>query len=110
MAEHFAKQSDFVPPTTATERQLAEIWSALLGVSPLGVNDDFFAVGGHSLLAAQLAARAGLAFGFELPLRTVFECATIARLAEYVDATLVASAVGGRPRAVSAAALKEDRL
>jgi amino acid adenylation domain-containing protein len=93
---HWTREAELVAASTENEMRLAEIWSSLLGVGRLSVHDDFFAAGGHSLLAAQLAARIGQAFALDLPLHVVFEYSTIARLAEYIDAVLVA--VDGRGR------------
>jgi surfactin family lipopeptide synthetase C len=75
----------FVAPETPTEIALAEIWSALLGVAPIGRHDDFFALGGHSLLATQVMARIREDFAPDLPLRLLFEHTTIAQLAEAVE-------------------------
>ena len=68
-------------PATETERMLAAIWAELLGVAAIGRNDDFFARGGHSLLALQAAGRARDALAVPVPLRLIFESPTVARLA-----------------------------
>ena len=78
-----------VPPRSSTERALAGIWSALLERASVGVHDDFFAVGGHSLLAAQLVAQIDKRLGVEVPLRAVFERPTIAALAAAIDTGMV---------------------
>ncbi len=68
-------------PRTALEKQIAAVWTELLGLERVGVHDDFFALGGHSLLAGQLAARLVVQCGVELPLRRIFENPTVAGLA-----------------------------
>ncbi len=70
---------------------LAEIWSDLLGVERVGIHDDFFQLGGHSLLVAKLAARVRQAFKVELPLVEVFKNPTIAQLAGAVEKPGMAS-------------------
>ncbi|NJN99265.1 MAG: non-ribosomal peptide synthetase, partial [Anaerolineales bacterium] len=75
----------FVAPHTSTEQSLAEIWATVLGVERMGVNENFFEAGGHSLLATQVMARIHQAFGFDLPLRCLFEAPTIAEFATLVD-------------------------
>ncbi|MCX4246649.1 non-ribosomal peptide synthetase [Paraliomyxa miuraensis] len=91
------------PPATPTEATLAALWTELLGSSESGVevgaDDDFFALGGHSLVAAQLVARLPARFGVELPLRAVFECSVLAELARHIDA-LVADARDAAPPAL----------
>jgi acyl carrier protein len=72
-------------PRTAAEVALAGIWSEVLGVKTVGRQDDFFALGGHSLRAMQVAARVRDAFDLELPLATIFEVPTLARLAEWIE-------------------------
>ena len=73
-------------PTDETEAVVASVWEAVLGLPHVGVHDDFFALGGHSLAAAQIAARLNDAFGIELPVVAVFEAPTVAELARAVTA------------------------
>ena len=74
------------PPRNPTEELLAAIWSEVLGVETIGVEDDFFALSGHSLLATQVAVRVREAFGVELPLVRLFERVTLGELAAEIDA------------------------
>jgi amino acid adenylation domain-containing protein len=86
----------FVAPSTDTERALAAIWTSVLGVDDIGVEDSFFDLGGHSLRATQVAARIRDVLGIEMPLADVFGHPTIAGLARAVAArrlTADASAV-----------------
>jgi amino acid adenylation domain-containing protein/non-ribosomal peptide synthase protein (TIGR01720 family) len=78
-------EQEFLPPTTPTERTLAEIWKVLLGVEAVGIRDNFFALGGHSLLATQVVSRIKHQWRIELPLLRVFDHATIAELAALID-------------------------
>ncbi|HEX8273687.1 MAG TPA: amino acid adenylation domain-containing protein [Longimicrobiaceae bacterium] len=76
----------YVAPTGETEERLAALWGDLLGFERVGVHDDFFALGGHSLMAMQLTARVRESLHAELPPGAVFEAPTVAGLAERVDA------------------------
>ncbi|HYK41880.1 MAG TPA: amino acid adenylation domain-containing protein [Thermoanaerobaculia bacterium] len=78
-------QASFVAPSTPTERALAKAWQDVLGLDHVGVHDNFFSLGGHSLLMIQVAARLRDSVGVELPLRTFFEAPTIAGLALQAD-------------------------
>ncbi|ATB48375.1 non-ribosomal peptide synthetase [Corallococcus macrosporus DSM 14697] len=71
-----------VAPRTPHEEILAGIWSAVLGLERVGIHDDFFDLGGHSLKATQVIARTREAFGVDVPVRAIFERRTIALLAE----------------------------
>jgi amino acid adenylation domain-containing protein len=70
-----------VTPRNLLERQLVQIWEDLLGTAPIGVTDNFFDQGGHSLLVVRLMAQIQNQFGRSLPLASLFEGATIAQLA-----------------------------
>ena len=77
---------EFVPPRDDTEQKLVEIWQELLGLSePIGIRDDFFALGGHSLLAVKLISRVERELEVKLPLATLFEGATVERMAAHVQ-------------------------
>jgi thioesterase domain-containing protein/acyl carrier protein len=69
------------PPRDTIELELVRIWEDLLAVRPVGVADDFFEIGGHSLLAVRLFARLEASFGCKLPLSLLFRVRTIERLA-----------------------------
>jgi amino acid adenylation domain-containing protein/FkbM family methyltransferase len=74
------------PPRTATERKLADVWSAVLGHHRFGIHDSFFEVGGHSLLATRVVARARQAFAVEVTLRDFFGGPTVAAFSRRIDA------------------------
>ncbi len=75
---------DFVLPRTATEQELATIWTEVLKLKQVGIYDNFFELGGHSLLATQVISRLREAFSLDFPLRYLFENPTIAELAHKV--------------------------
>ncbi|BAY23229.1 amino acid adenylation [Calothrix sp. NIES-2100] len=77
---------NIVPPRNPIEKLLASIWAEVLNLKQVGIYDNFFELGGNSLLAMQLLNRVNEAFSLELPLRSLFECSTIAELSELVEA------------------------
>jgi amino acid adenylation domain-containing protein len=76
---------EYVAPRNDLEAQLAEMAGRLLGLDQVGVEDNFFELGGHSLLAAQFISRVRESLGVEVPLRVLFEKATIGGIAAYVE-------------------------
>jgi thioesterase domain-containing protein len=77
-------EKDYVEPRTETEKLLAGIWSQLLGVDRVGIHDDFFDLGGHSMLAVRLFARIEAVTERKLPLTVLFQRPTVAQLAELI--------------------------
>ncbi len=90
-------------PSSDTERALAKIWAEALGVDRVGVHDDFFALGGHSLLGAELIERVRTEFEVDVPLGRLFESPTIATVAAYLDEQLA------RPREEIVPIRRHDR-
>ncbi|NOK35298.1 non-ribosomal peptide synthase/polyketide synthase, partial [Corallococcus exercitus] len=81
-----AATTEYLAPRTAIEQGVAAIWREVLGVEQVGLQDEFMALGGHSLLATQVISRVRAAFGVELPLRALFESASLEELARRVEA------------------------
>ncbi|MEV7550248.1 amino acid adenylation domain-containing protein [Amycolatopsis sp. NPDC089917] len=79
------RADEHAPPRNPTEEALAAIWAKVLDRDTVGRDESFFDVGGHSLKAAQLAVRIGETLRIDLPLRTLFERPTIAKLAEEIN-------------------------
>ncbi|MEV7795784.1 amino acid adenylation domain-containing protein [Streptomyces sp. NPDC087512] len=75
-------------PRTAQEEIVADLFAEVLGLERVGVDDDFFTLGGHSLTATRLAARVGALFGVDLGVRAVFEAPTVERLAQHLSVLL----------------------
>jgi len=72
------------PPRNRVEEALSWMWAEILGVEEAGIHDDFFEIGGHSILASQLVSRLRETFHIELSLRTFFDAPTVAKLAEMI--------------------------
>lgn len=100
-------EASFVAPRTPVEKTLADICGDLLKIDRVGVNDNFFRRGGHSLLlAAQLRARVSKVLHVELPLRCVLEEPTVAQLALRVES----AQAEGRKSPALAPVPREGRL
>lgn len=89
--------TSFVGPRNRLERDLCEMWKQLLGVNEIGVHDDFFELGGQSLVAVRLFSRIRKHYRVDLPLSTLFEAPTIAQCAE-----IIAQEAGIDPMALDA--------
>jgi acyl transferase domain-containing protein/acyl carrier protein len=85
-----ALQNAYIAPANQLEQTVASIWQELLGIEQIGIDDDFFEVGGHSLLGIQMLSRIREAFNVDLPLRNVFERPTVADLASMIEEALIA--------------------
>ena len=80
-----AASREYCAPRNETETRLAEMWREVLRLEHAGIHDNFFAIGGDSILAGQLIARIRYAFGVELSAPRMFQLPTIARLAEFIE-------------------------
>jgi len=80
--------TSFQAPRTQTEEILAGIWERVLGVERIGRADDFFSLGGYSLLATRIISRIRESFQVELPVRSIFEWPTLAELAQRIEETM----------------------
>ncbi|MFC4125877.1 non-ribosomal peptide synthase/polyketide synthase [Nocardia rhizosphaerae] len=83
-APEFA-EADYRAPVTGTEQLVARTFAEVIGCAEIGLDDDFFSLGGNSLMATRLAARLGAALGTQVPVAAVFEAPTVAALADQLD-------------------------
>jgi acyl carrier protein len=77
-------------PRTELEEMVEGIVGPILGLPRVSIHDNFFLLGGHSLMGAQVIAKVRDIFGVELNLRNVFECPTVAKLAARIESSLIA--------------------
>lgn len=80
-----SRRPDYAPPRGAVEQKLVEIWEEALGVRPIGIHDDFFDLGGHSILAMRIISGVAEALGVELSIRKLLDAPTVATLAGVID-------------------------
>ncbi|MBF4481066.1 non-ribosomal peptide synthase/polyketide synthase [Rhodococcus rhodochrous] len=76
---------EFRAPTTPIEETVANVFAEVLGVQGVGLDDDFFELGGNSLLATQVVSRLGVALDAQVPVRALFESSSVAALAVRVE-------------------------
>ena len=72
--------SGYRGPETPIERQLVDIWTEVLGIQPIGIDDHFLDIGGHSLHAVRIMARANCIFAVNLPIGELLTAPTVAEL------------------------------
>jgi hypothetical protein len=77
----------FVAPRDSVELRLAPIWAEVLGLSQVGVFDNFFHLGGHSLAAMRVVSRVVQTFQLELPIKALFDSPTISEMASIITAS-----------------------
>jgi amino acid adenylation domain-containing protein len=92
-APEVGAKAAYVAPRGPVEEVVAEVWSEVLGVAQVGAQDNFFDLGGHSLLAAQVITRISEQLAIDLPMRALFESATVRGLAQAASEAMVV----GRP-------------
>jgi acyl transferase domain-containing protein len=80
-------------PATDVERVVAAVWEEVLGVTPVGIQDDFYELGGTSLMMTSIVSRLEESFPVAVPLRQVFASATVAELSQLIE-TLLAQKIG----------------
>jgi amino acid adenylation domain-containing protein len=80
------REQEYVGPRNATEETLCRLWQEVLRRERVGIHDNFFNIGGHSLLAVQVISRIKQAFTVEMPLSALFAAPTVARMAEHIAA------------------------
>jgi amino acid adenylation domain-containing protein len=88
--ENTLRDEDFIAPSKPVEMRLAKILCSLLNLSEVSVNDNFFLLGGHSLLGTQLIGKIRSTFGVDLALRTLFDAPSIAELSSEIERLIFA--------------------
>src|SRR5580693_2566414 len=95
--------TEYREPATVTERRIAALFSEQLGHGRVGVDDSFFDLGGHSLVATRLVTAIRSECGVEVGIRDIFELATVGRLAERVDQSRSGQVARSRPKLIATA-------
>ena len=75
----------YAAPRSSIEEKLVEVWEEILDVRPIGIHDNFFDLGGHSLAGASLISRLNRTFGLDLAVRVLFEAPTVAKLTSSIE-------------------------
>ena len=86
LPEPVFESQEYREPSTGSERLVATAFAEVLGLELVGADDDFFDLGGNSLIAARLAGRLGVAFDTRVQVRSLFEASTVASLAAFLEA------------------------
>jgi len=85
--EWLHEKDDAAKPTNPIEEIIADIWSEILSLDSVGIHDNFFEIGGHSLIATRIVSRLRRIFNIELSVRRIFESPTISELSTCVQST-----------------------
>jgi amino acid adenylation domain-containing protein len=91
-------KAEYRPPSTEAQQKVARLWRQALGVEKVGLRDNFFDLGGHSLHLVRLKTQLEEAFGREVPMVDLFRYPTLEGLARFLDPNAVAVAVAGPSR------------
>jgi acyl carrier protein len=79
----------FVAPRTPIEEAVAGIWAEVLGLDQVGVETDFFDLGGHSLMVTQILSRVRAIMDVDVPITSLLESPTVAAMAEYIEGEMI---------------------
>ncbi len=82
------REQEYIAPRTAIELQLAQIWSSILNITSVGVQENFFELGGNSLLVVKLLSQLRQAYRVDLPVHCLFEFPTVAGIAQVIEKIL----------------------
>ncbi|HBS60840.1 MAG TPA: non-ribosomal peptide synthetase, partial [Firmicutes bacterium] len=88
MSKDFSARTEYVAPRNEAEEKMAAIWREVLDVEQVGIDDDFFSLGGHSLKATRLAAVVQKSFGVRMPITELFQQPTVRQLCQAVAGML----------------------
>ncbi|MBT5232038.1 MAG: amino acid adenylation domain-containing protein, partial [Methylococcales bacterium] len=80
-----SQKQQYVAPETETQHGLSQIWQEILELDEVGLNDHFFRLGGHSLIAAQMISKVRDQFNVPLPVKAIFDYPTLLTLANYIE-------------------------
>jgi acyl carrier protein len=109
-----SRQTAYVAPRTANEEILAGIWAEVLGLERVGIDENFFDLGGHSLLLLQGYSRLRASFGTDLPFVALMQYPTVRSLASYLSGTaeqaVVPAAVADRAQKQREAMLRQRNI
>jgi amino acid adenylation domain-containing protein len=96
-------EKEFAAPHTSLEKEIAVCWSQVIGIDQIGLHDNFFDLGGHSLLIMQIISRLRATLQVEIPLRSFLEAPTVRQLAQHITALKAQGSLQQRsgPRALS---------
>ena len=79
------ERANYKEPSNENEKTIAEIWAQILKLEKVGIDDNFFSIGGHSLLAVELFAQLQSSFDCKLPLSSLFQYPTVRKLSQLID-------------------------
>jgi thioesterase domain-containing protein/acyl carrier protein len=86
-ADRLTSSLEVIPPVDSVQMRLVEMWERILEVTPVGIDDDFYELGGHSLRAAEFMVQVEKTFGRHVPLSELFKAPTIEQFARVLAAT-----------------------
>ncbi len=104
------EQNEYIAPSTEFEERIASIWEEVLHVERVSVKDNFFDLGGHSLMVTQVVSRVNKEFGVKMPLRMLFEAPTVTDLALRAEALLHENVAPSAAEAPIEAVARETKI